>query len=114
MSTPQVSSAPASNSSFDAGLPASLIENLYLPGGKSSSWPSGPLVPPPATTLIVCLLIVTAASTSFELTKASLAWPGGAQARPQGRCDQRESGDEKSGRRGEGRHDAEAGPSGEV
>ena len=37
-------------------------------------------------------------------------WPGDAQARPQGRRDQREPGHEKSGRGGQGRHGAETGP----
>src|SRR6185437_15946210 len=58
------------------GLLGSLIEYLYLPGGRSSIGPSGPLVPAPAATLIVLLLNVIAASAVLMLPNMILACPG--------------------------------------
>ena len=75
ISTPHVSSAPTSISSFDAGLPGSLIENLYLPGARSSIGPSGPFMPTPAAALIVCLLIVITASAAFDVADQQFGLP---------------------------------------
>ena len=57
-------------------LARSLIEYLYLPGGRSSIGPSGFLAPVPAATLMVLLLNVIVAAASLMFPNRTFAWPG--------------------------------------